>query len=180
MRVADLRSMGGFGPMLRSLTDDLAVAGRVLGDGGTICQTASPQWLTTTVPTGGHYLRLMHRWMLFATVLLRRQPPAKVAAISTLHGTHPLLLWAVLVGAVRSRRPGPLLTLLAGRALLIEVVQRRVYGRSLHRPLLSVVSELAQPVHLGHGALRRTITWRTRVYRVHADDRFTPVPEPAR
>jgi ceramide glucosyltransferase len=180
MRVADLRSTGGFGPMLRSLTDDLAVAGRVLGDGGTICQTASPQWLTTTVPTAGHYLRLMHRWMLFATVLLRRQPPARVAAISALHGTHPLLLWTVLVGAARSRRPGPLLTLLAGRALLVEVVQRRVYGRSLQRPVLSVASELAQPIHLGHGALRRTITWRTRVYRVHADDRFTPVPEPAR
>ncbi|HWJ82367.1 MAG TPA: glycosyltransferase [Nocardioides sp.] len=175
MRAVDLRAIGGFTPLLRNLTDDLAVAGRVLATGGTLCQTASPQWLTTTVPTSRHYARLMHRWFLFATLLLRRQPPSQVATISTLHGTHPLLLWTVLVGSARARRPGPLLALLAVRAVLIEVVQRRVYGRSLQRPLLSVVSELAQPAHLGHGALRRTITWRTRVYRVHADDRFEAV-----
>lgn len=177
-RVADLRALGGFEPVLRHLTDDLAIARRVLDGGGSICQTASPQWLATTVPDVGQYLRLMHRWFLFASLLLRRQPPSKVAAISTLHGTHPLLLWTVLVGSVRARRPGILLALLAGRALLIEVVQRRIYGRSLQRPLLSVVSELVQPLHLAHGTLRRRITWRTRVYRVHADDRFTPVREP--
>lgn len=175
MRVADLRALGGFTPILRNLTDDLAVAGAVLRSGGTICQTASPQWITTTVDSPGQYLRLLHRWMLFATLLLRRQPVRTVAAISLLHGTHPTLLWAVVVGAVRERRPRLLLGVLGGRMLLLRLVQRRVYGRSLHRAGSSLASELVQPLHLGHGAVQRTIRWRTHTYRVVADDDFREV-----
>lgn len=175
MRVRDLRAIGGFTPLLRHLTDDLAVAGAVLGSGGTICQTASPQWLTTTVDGPGHYTRLMHRWMLFANLLLRRQPVRTVAAISLLHGIHPNLLALVLAGSVRERRLLPLLAVLGGRALLLRHVQRRVYGRPLHRPGVSLVSELVQPLHLGHGAVQRTIQWRTRTYRVRADDDFEAV-----
>ncbi|WP_161605464.1 glycosyltransferase [Pimelobacter simplex] len=176
MRVADLRALGGFTPILRNLTDDLAVAGAVLGSGGTICQTASPQWITTTVPGPAPYVRLMHRWMLFANLLLRRQPPATVGAISVLHGVHPNLLWVVLLGSLRSRRPLPLVAVLGGRALLLRGLQRRIYGRPLHAPVLSLVSELVQPAHLGHGAVQRTIRWRTRTYRVRSDDDFVPVP----
>lgn len=175
MRVRDLRALGGFTPILRNLTDDLAVAGAVLRSGGTICQTASPQWITTTVDSPGAYVRLLHRWMLFANLLLRRQPVRTVAAISVLHGTHPNLLWAVLVGTVRERRPRLLLGVLGGRALLLRLVQQRIYGRSLHRPGLSLASELVQPVHLGHGAVQRTIRWRTHTYRVVADDDFREV-----
>lgn len=175
MRVADLRALGGFTPILRNLTDDLAVAGAVLRSGGTICQTASPQWITTTVDSPGQYVRLLHRWMLFANLLLRRQPVRTVAAISVLHGTHPQLLWAVVVGSVRERRAWPLLAVLGGRVLLLRHLQRRIYGRPLHRPGLSLVSELVQPLHLGHGAVQRTIRWRTRTYRVVADDDFREV-----
>lgn len=175
MRVADLRALGGFTPILRNLTDDLAVAGAVLRSGGTICQTASPQWITTTVDSPGQYVRLLHRWMLFANLLLRRQPVRTVAAISVLHGTHPNLLWAVLVGSVRERRPLPLLAVLGGRVLLLRLVQRRIYGRSLHRPGVSLASELVQPLHLGHGAVQRTIRWRTHTYRVLSDDDFHEV-----
>ncbi len=175
MRVRDLRALGGFTPILRNLTDDLAVAGAVLRSGGTICQTASPQWITTTVDSPGAYVRLLHRWMLFANLLLRRQPVRTVAAISVLHGTHPNLLWAVVVGAVRERRPWLLLAVLGGRAGLLRLVQRRIYGRSLHRPGLSLASELVQPVHLGHGAVQRTIRWRTHTYRVVSDDDFREV-----
>lgn len=175
MRVRDLRALGGFTPILRNLTDDLAVAGAVLRSGGTICQTASPQWITTTVDSPGAYVRLLHRWMLFANLLLRRQPARTVAAISVLHGTHPNLLWAVLVATVRERRLGPLAALLGGRFVLLRLVQRRIYGRPLHRPAISLLSELVQPLHLGHGAVQRTIRWRTRTYRVVADDDFRAV-----
>ncbi|UUW91841.1 glycosyltransferase [Pimelobacter simplex] len=178
MRVADLRALGGFTPILRNLTDDLAVAGAVLGSGGTICQTASPQWITTTVDGPAPYVRLMHRWMLFANLLLRRQPPATVGAISVLHGVHPNLLWFVLVGSARSRRVLSVVAVLGGRALLLRGLQRRIYGRPLHAPALSLVSELVQPAHLGHGAVQRTIRWRTRTYRVRSDDDFSPVPVP--
>ncbi|TWH01958.1 ceramide glucosyltransferase [Nocardioides sp. J9] len=175
MRVRDLRALGGFTPLLRNLTDDLAVARAVLAGGGTICQTASPQWITTTVAGPGAYVRLMHRWMLFANLLLRRQPARTVAAISALHGVHPTLLWTVLLGSVRQRRLLPLVTVLGGRAALLRVLQRRIYGRPLHRPGVSLASELVQPLHLGHGAVQRTIRWRTRTYRVRSDDDFAPV-----
>ncbi|MBS4751881.1 glycosyltransferase [Nocardioides sp. zg-ZUI104] len=173
MRSTDLQAMGGFTPLLHHLTDDLALAGAVLADGGTICQTATPQWITTTVASPGAYVRLMHRWMLFANLLLRRQPPRTVAAIGLLHGVHPMLLWGVLLGSVRRRRPGPALVLLLGRALLLRTLQRRIHGRVLHRPGTSLASELLQPVHLLHAAAQPTIRWRTRTYRVRADDDFT-------
>ncbi|HWI43601.1 MAG TPA: glycosyltransferase [Nocardioides sp.] len=175
MRVEDLRALGGFEAILRNLTDDLAVARLVLESGGTICQTASPQWITTAVGSAGAYARVMHRWMLFAHLLLRRQPPATVAKIGLLLGTHPGLLWVGLAGSVRARRPWPLVVLLGGRFGLIQLVQRRIYGRSLQRPVLSLVSELVQPLHVVHGSVQRTIRWRTRTYRVVSDDDFSPV-----
>ena len=175
-RVADLRALGGFTPILRNLTDDLAVARAVLAGGGTICQTASPQWITTAVDGPGAYVRLMHRWMLFAHLLLRRQPPGTMAAIGVLHGLPPSLLWVVVADSLRSRRLLPLAAVLGARTLLLRAVQRRVYGRSLHAPGPSLVSELAQPAHVAHGAVQRTIRWRTRTYRVRAEDDFSPVP----
>ena len=172
LRVRDLRRLGGFEPVLRSLTDDLAVAGLVHGAGGRIVQTASPQWIATTVDGPGQYARIMHRWFLFATILLKRQPPATAAAVSGLHGTPPLLLWAVLLGSARARSPLPAAVVLGLRAATLVGVQKRIYGRSLHRPVTSVVAELTQPAHLAHASVRRTITWRTRRYRVVDDTDF--------
>lgn len=172
MRAGDLRALGGFAPIAHALTDDLALARLVLGSGGSICQTAAPQWITTTLDGPRHYVALMHRWMLFATLLLRRQPPATAAAITVLHGVHPTLLAVVLGDAVRRGRPGTALAVLAGRGALLRTLQRRIHGRVLHRPVASVVAELVQPLHLVHGAVRPTIRWRTRTYRVRADDDF--------
>lgn len=175
LRVSDLRRLGGFEPVLRSLTDDLAVAGLVHSAGGSIVQTASPQWIATTVDGPEQYARIMHRWFLFATILLKRQPPAMVAAISGLHGTPPLLLWAVILGSARARSPLTAAVVLGIRAATLVGVQKRIYGRTLHRPVTSVVAELTQPAHLAHASVRRTITWRTRRYRVVDDADFTAV-----
>jgi ceramide glucosyltransferase len=61
---------------------------------------------------------------------------------------------------------------LSGRLLIIAGMHRRFFGRSLHRPWLSIVSELLQPVHLIHALGCRTIRWRTRRYRVRDADDF--------
>lgn len=175
IRVGELRRLGGFVPVLHALTDDLAVAGMVIGSGGRIVQTASPQWIATTVPDAGHYVRIMHRWFLFATLLIQRQPVQVSAAVTVLHGTPPLLLWGVLAGSVVRRTPRPALLVLGLRAATLATLQHRIHGRVLHRPVLSVVAELAQPIHLGHAAVRRTIVWRTRTYRVVSDTEFHPV-----
>lgn len=117
----------------------------------------------------------MHRWMLFALLLLRRQRPAVKLAIGALHGLPPWLLIATLLSACL--QPGALsfaavAGLLTVRAAVLCLLQWRTTGASRHRPLLSLAAECLQPLHLLHAALVRTIRWRTRRYRVLPDGRF--------
>jgi ceramide glucosyltransferase len=64
------------------------------------------------------------------------------------------------------------LFLLGLRAVTLIVLQRRLTGRSRHAPVLSLVSELLQPLHMLHALISRRITWRTRRYLVRANDDF--------
>jgi ceramide glucosyltransferase len=174
-----LDSIDGFRPLLEYLPDDLAVAERVLAAGGRIEQSARPHWVETTVRDFGHYVRMMHRWFLFALLLLRRQPLSLRAVIAGLHALPPLLLAALLAVTVLAPGPltaGALLATLALRALGLAGLQRAVYGRSLHSPLASLASELLQPLHLLHALCWRRIVWRTRRYRVHGEQHFTVLP----
>ena len=200
MRRGTLDAIGGFAPLLGYLTDDLAVAQRVLAAGGTIEQSARPHWVETTVRDGGHYVQLMHRWFLFALLLMNKQPLRLRLVIGVLDAVPPLLLLALVVipaiaalpalpalpaiaavAAVTAAVPAaPVLLVVAAtlglRALILAGLQRAVYGRALHAPLTSVVSELLQPFHLLHAACRRRIVWRTRRYRVYSESRFTSLP----
>jgi ceramide glucosyltransferase len=184
--VEHLSAIGGFAPLWGRLADDLALARRVLDTGGTIVQTPFPQFIATTVRDLRHYRALMHRWFLFALLLLREQPPAWTLAITLLHGVPPLLLWVTLVGSIVSLTPTltqsggwvmaiVALALVVVRAVTLIVVQRVVTGRSRHAPFLSIASELLQPAHLLHALCQRRIVWRTRTYTVRANDDFRPV-----
>ncbi|CAG2091386.1 glycosyltransferase [Xanthomonas euroxanthea] len=174
-RTEQLRAWGGFAALLEQLTDDLAVATLVRERGGRLHQSVAPVAMRTAIPDLASYARQMHRWMLFASILLRRQTVGVGLAIGLLQGLPPLLLLALLVCAcVQATWPavaGVLCTVLL-RALLLCLVQWRVTGAVRHRPLLSVVAECLQPLHLLHAALVRTIRWRTRRYRVLPDGRF--------
>jgi ceramide glucosyltransferase len=167
-----------FQPILRCLTDDFAVARQVIGGGGRIEQSPLPQKLQTTVEGPGHYLRLMHRWFLFATLLLRKQKAGFAALITLLHGLPPILLWVALVSSVAAPSKIAMViavNLLVARAAILWLLQRSIYGERLYVPLFSEVSELLQPLHLLHASVWRRIRWRTRHYRVVADDDFRPV-----
>lgn len=179
LRCDFLDSIGGFAPLLGSLTDDLAVAEQVLAAGGRIEQSARPHWVETTVRDSGHYVRMMHRWFLFALLLLRKQPLSLRVIIAFLHALPPLLLAALL--AVAALAPTPLtvcilLAALVSRGLGLAALQRSIYGRSLHAPLASLASELLQPLHLLHALGWRRIVWRTRRYQVHDERHFTALP----
>jgi ceramide glucosyltransferase len=179
LRVEDLDRLGGFTPLLGYLTDDLAMAERVLAVGGRITQLPDPHWVETTVRDGRHYLQLMHRWHLFALLLLRKQPAGVAALIGLVDGLPPALLLAVAVSALASPSPtslGTLVIVLLVRGLTLTLLQRAVYGRPLHAPLTSVASELAQPLHLLHAVLSRRIVWRKRRYRVTSDQEFQEIP----
>ena len=176
LRTKHLTALGGFAPLLGHLTDDLAVARHVLAAGGRIHQSAEVQWVQTTVRGFGHYVSLMHRWFLFALLLLQRQTLARRAAITVLNGLPPLLLLGTIAATVlRPSAPagGALTVLLVVRAGALAVLQRRLYDGGVRpSPLLSLVSELLQPLHLLHAAVWRRISWRTRRYRVYSDRDF--------
>ncbi|PPU77362.1 glycosyltransferase [Xanthomonas cucurbitae] len=175
VRTERLRAWGGFSGLLDQLTDDLAVAALVRQRGGRIRQSTAPVAMRTAMPDLPSYARQMHRWMLFALLLLRRQRIGIAAAISVLQGLPPVVLVALLLGICV--QPGGWsiacgATLLLLRALLLCVVQWRSTGAVRHRPVLSVLAECLQPLHLLHAACIRSIAWRTRRYRVLADGRF--------
>lgn len=175
MRTAHLRALGGFAPLLHALADDLAMADHVRAHGGRIAQAIAPVRVRTSIEGPAHYIRQMHRWMLFATLLLRRQPLRLQLGIIVLHGVPPLLLWAT--GIALLARPSVVGVLGAGgvlvlRAAVTALLQRRPGGAAPPAPLLSLLSELLQPLHLMHAVCVRTVRWRRRRYRVHADGGF--------
>lgn len=178
LRVDTLARIGGFAPLARHLTDDLAVAQAVRARGGRLHQSAAPLFVQTSVRDLRHYTQLLHRWFLFALLLLRRQPPLLRAGIVLLHGLPPLLFGTALVTAAASANATALLAacaLLLARAAVLAGLQHRLTGAVRHRVLASVLAELLQPLHALHALLVRRIRWRTRHYRVHANDDFEPV-----
>jgi len=179
MRPDALDRIGGFGSIIRSITDDLAVAEQVLKRGGRICQTAAPVWVETTVADGRHYIRQMHRWYLFALLLFLRQPLPMQALITLLNVVPALLFWGIAIAAASQgsiAAAASVLVLVLLRALVLVWVQRRIYGRAMHRAFLSIVSEWLQPLHLLHAVVQREITWRRRRYRVRVDGAFEGRP----
>lgn len=183
MRLDSLGKIGGFDPILGELTDDLALATLVLGQGGRIAQETAVLRVRTGVRGWRHYRDLMHRWHVFTLLLIQQQGLGLRFVVAGLHGMPPLLLHALVLRTctlILFHEPGevpwaiPLLFgVLLFRATSLVLLQRRFYGRSLHRPFLSILSELLQPVHFLHALLRRTIRWRSRRYRVRSTRDFS-------
>jgi len=166
---------GIFANIGHHLTDDLALAMAIKESGGSIYQSSYPQVIATEVADPAHYMRMMHRWYLFALLLLKRQPPGYQALICLLHGWHPLLLWGLL-GFALAVPSWPLLGVascfLGIRSAILIGLQRKFFKRVPHRFFASLFSELLQPWHLLHAVMVRRIDWRGRKYRVFESDRF--------
>ena len=175
IRRTALDTMGGFAPLFRHLTDDLAVAAAVRSRGGAIAQVAATHEVETTVRDLAHYVQLMHRWTLFALLLLRTQAVRVQALVTVVLGLPPVLLLLLVVRAWLVPSPLALVTLvvlLIVRSIVIASLHRAVGTPGLHRAGASIASELWQPVHLVHALVSPVIVWRTRRYRVRANDDF--------
>ena len=178
LRTDRLKTLGGFARIERLAADDLAMGQLVIAAGGRIHQTITPHFIATTVQGWRHYFQLMHRWFVFALLLVREQPRSRQALILAVHGSPPLLLWlGLLLGAVFPSWPalGGLVTLLAARAWLLRGVQQGFFDRAMHEPGLSLLSELLQPVHCLHAVFSRTVRWRKRDIRVRSNRDFSYV-----
>lgn len=171
--LSTLERVGGFTPILHYLTDDLALATLLTREGVRIVQSVAIVGVQTSLPDIRRYFRQMHRWFLFATLLMREKGSMINAAIFALQGLHPLLLWAMIVLACGgAANAGILAIVLTIRYFALRRIQRAMSWEIPARPALSVLSELLQPVHLLHALLNRTIYWRSRRYRIFSNDRF--------
>ncbi len=174
LRREELARIDHFKPILRELTDDLALATLVLKQGGKIHQAKAPLRVRTGVKNLRHHMQLMHRWYVFTLLLLKRQRLPAQMLIFALHGLPPMLL-VTLVTLCRLRDLPVLGVVLMARFFTLRAMHARFFGERLHRPFLSVLSELMQPLHLLHAAFSRTIRWRTRRYRVRDTHDFSAV-----
>ena len=175
MRTGAMNRYGGFEPVLPKLCDDYAIARLVQGHGGVVRQGTLPVTLRTSVDTGLRYARLMHRWNVFANVLVFDQPLHVQALLFVLLGLPSMLLWAsVLMLALDLWGFAALVLGWAGRYVLLRFVQRRTFGAAPKGSWpMSLLAELLQPIHLLHALASRKIRWRTRTIRVHPDGTFT-------
>jgi ceramide glucosyltransferase len=158
----------------RAITDDLAIAKEIRGLGGRIVQTTRPQKISTSVRTGTHYRRLMHRWFVFSRILVQNESVLHQALLVVSYGLHPLLLIALFVSAGLDPGTGlgPLVVVLVVRAASLTLLNRRFTGSWRHAPLASVAAELLQPGFFLGAFLRPVIWWRHRKIRVRRFDNF--------
>lgn len=178
MKREELDGFKNFEPILNELTDDLAVATLVLENGGSIHQSVASLKVRTGVENLRHYMNVMHRWYVFTLLLMKRQNPASQALIFVLHGFPPMLLIAFTVMAFSAWNVYSglfWLGIILLRAGVITCMQLRFLGKGLHRPMISILSEMIQPLHLSHALLCRTIRWRTRRYHVRDSNDFFSV-----
>lgn len=172
--LAVLEKVGGFSSIMRHLTDDLALATLLTEKGINIIQSVATVSVQTSVSDLSHYFRQIHRWFVFATLLMREKRIKTNLAITSLQGVHPFLLWAMFILAFSDMmNSGLLAAVLLIRHVALRRVQRSVSENIAARPIYSVVSELLQPMHLIHALLNRTIQWRSHRYRVFSNDRFS-------
>lgn len=180
MRRDALMAIGGFAPRLRHLTDDLAMAQAVLADGGRIEQRHEPVWMRTALPDLRAYVRQMHRWMLFARLLLRTLPWAARLRIVLGQGLPTALpLIATTALAIAPSWPGVIAFAMGALAHLFgrRALQRACAGEAARiEPLSSLLVALLLPLHLLHALLESRIRWREHRYRVIANDRFEELP----
>jgi ceramide glucosyltransferase len=173
-----LHALGDFSPILHEMTDDLALATLVLKNRGTICQSSAPLIVDTKVLSLSHYFRLMHRWYLFTLLLLKKQQRSSRIIIFSLHGAPPVLLVILFMLTLYAATPEAVITLLAllaVRGIILTLMLHHFFHRHLHRPLLSILSEIFQPVHLVHALVSHTIHWRTRRYHVRDTSDFSSI-----
>ncbi|MBI4785377.1 MAG: glycosyltransferase [Oscillatoriophycideae cyanobacterium NC_groundwater_1537_Pr4_S-0.65um_50_18] len=175
MDTETLRQMGGFTPILHDLCDDYALARLLKQQGGRIIQGTTPIAIQTSVPDAQSYLKLMHRWFVFAQTLVFDQPAPTQALLFLFLGVPPLLLWISLLSLIFSS--------LGLLCLLAVLIIRHVTIRHLHRQIfakpvafsfvMSITSELLQPFHLTHALLEKRIRWRNRLIRVGKSGKFS-------
>lgn len=181
LRTETLRGWGGFQPLLGQLCDDYALARLAQRHGGRIRQGTTAQLIQTFIDGPRRYFSLMHRWFVFANVLVLDQPLGRRLLLAVWLGLPPLLLWGSFLCGLGGW-PGAVMLggVLLIRHAVIWGLRRKLFGGpQAVPPLRSLAAELLQPLHLIHAILSPVIFWRSRRIRVGRGGAFTSLDEGA-
>lgn len=180
MKTATLSDYGGFSAILHQIADDHAMARLIHKNGGSIVQGVQPQLIRTSVPDAASYVRLMHRWFVFANHQVRQQSPGTRLLLILILAIPPLLLWLSLGLWIAAFSPGAALSAMgllwlrdqSTKRMLTAVMPGDITIRWHH----SILAELLQVLHLGHALLCRRIRWRSRDLRMGPDGTWSEIP----
>lgn len=176
MKLKTIQQLNYFDSILTYLADDLSLALVMKQKQMKLYQSRNYVLLQTNIQSYDRYKNLMHRWFLFAKLLLKNHSLKENIVISLLHGIPPLLLWMTVLYGLRDGHYLLLPLVLVLRLGMIKLIQKSVFGKDdLYQYGISLLAELLQPVHLFHAFARNTIVWRTHVYRVESNEKFYEV-----
>jgi ceramide glucosyltransferase len=179
LRRATYDAIGGFDGLESALVDDFAVARRLRAKGYRLVPTTVRNPTRIHVENGRAFLRMMHRWMIFARLSLTRELPLRELAIVYPVGAAsilgPLLLLAVL--AVHPTVwLGCVFVLYLAYHYLIFVHFNTAYlhrASPLSRSWLVVVMQLLLPLQLVVASVApRRIYWRGQLIEVERGGSF--------
>jgi ceramide glucosyltransferase len=162
MDTQQLREWGGFAAAGHDLTDDYAVARLYLRHGLPVTQSPAPAFVAMTVSSAAQYVRVMRRWMIFASgYFVDNRTPATAFWIG-LPGILPL---AGLLAAFIDGHAPLWIALLLAKALANRLLLWRIAGaRSTPLDLLfESAADLLTPVWMVLAFIQpRRLTWRSR------------------
>ena len=169
-----LKRLGGFAAIWHQLTDDYAMAKLVTQHQGKIVQGISTQAVQTSIQNFNHYMRVMHRWFLFAFLQINEQKGLTKILLLIFLALPSLLFLLSLLGLLTSVRGLIVLAVLVClRFVMFQGLQKKIIS---NRPsgslLMSLLAECLQPLHLLHAILSRKIIWRKRRIQVFQDGTF--------
>lgn len=177
-----LLQWNGWNSISEELCDDYAFAKLAKKHNARIYQGITVQTVHTTVTEPGQYLRQMHRWFVFANVLVRDQSWSRRGLLLVLLGLPPLLL----VGTFFSLSAGwigvaiPVLVLIV-RHTAIQALHEAIFPTPpKFLPWMSVLSEFCQIGHYFHALISRVVVWRSRRIRVLPNGKFESMADSTR
>lgn len=157
------------------LADDLSLAKLLSNNNKKLKQIVEPVFLQTFVNKSYVYVRLMHRWFLFAKLFLENHKTKNNFLIFLAQGLHPFLLWIMLIIVLVNLNLYEFIifiSVLLLRTVLIASINKNYTGFNNHIFLFSFISELLQPIHFLHSLISKQIKWRTHDYYVIKNEEF--------
>ncbi|MBP1047795.1 glycosyltransferase [Enterococcus sp. BWM-S5] len=163
-----LRKYHVFERIQEELCDDLAIADYLSERGVQLIQSSIPCNVRTTIKEPMQYLRLMKRWLLFATIYMKRHYSLRLFFLVVLPSILPiiLLIWGLWLGVV------PTLLVVGGlgaKAIILKSCRNRIFAIRENRSVIlyEVLNDFLLPVlYLYTLVTPPVILWRNKKIRV--------------